>query len=292
MPEFFQLNSKDFADESHYAEVPVLWRIPFSGDEAWTEIMGICTKLTQAADQQELLGAHLSDHELQYVMTKKGVFFNIDLSSWEGIEQAKAVELAAMDRVEIITSPLLSVLSLFDDLTLQGRAFCTMRHPAARLASFFYASKDSNSRYFDPAMLDVSIDQYSSWPGDRSEFNFMVKSLISSGNELIASGEITQDDMDLAKSILQQKFMILLAEDKFGSWTKLQSWMGWTSSQEQRRCEDATMDNDWPPTSDDAPALGSDETAYAKLTERNNWDMQLYEFAVKLFNHQSEVLVK
>eukprot|EP00545_Synedropsis_sp_CCMP1620_P004970 CAMPEP_0119012972 /NCGR_PEP_ID=MMETSP1176-20130426/7723_1 /TAXON_ID=265551 /ORGANISM="Synedropsis recta cf, Strain CCMP1620" /LENGTH=459 /DNA_ID=CAMNT_0006966013 /DNA_START=78 /DNA_END=1457 /DNA_ORIENTATION=- len=292
MPDFFQLNSKDFADVSHYAEVPVLWRIPFSGDEAWTEIMGVCMQLTQASDQQELLGAHLSDHELKYVMTNRGAFFNIDLSSWEGIEQAKAVNLAALDRVDIITSPLLSVLSLFDDLSLQGRSFCTLRHPAARLASFFYASKDASSRYYDPAMMDVTIDQYAAWPGDRNEFNFMVKSLVSSGNELISSGEITNEDMDLAKSILQQKFMILLAEDTFGSWTKLQSWLGWTSTQEQRKCEDAAMDKDWLQTPLEYPVLGSDAPAYLHLSERNNWDLQLYEFAVQIFQQQTEVLVK
>jgi hypothetical protein len=41
-------------DLSHHSEIPVLvlWRIPFSGAEAWTEIIG--TWLTQADDEQEL----------------------------------------------------------------------------------------------------------------------------------------------------------------------------------------------------------------------------------------------
>ena len=293
IPSFFQVNVKNFEDGNHYGEVPVLWRIPFSGDEAWTEIMGSCMKFTQAADEQELLGVHLADSELKYVATPKGVFFNLDLSQWDGVEQAKAINLAALDRVDIIASPILSVLSLFDDLTLQGRAFCTLRHPAARAVSLYYGFKDVNSRYYDPAIVDVTIEKYAAWPGDRHEFNFMVKSLVSSGTELISSAEIVPEDLELAKSILEQKFMILLADDKFGSWTKLQSWMGWPfSTQEQRKCEDAIIKKEWPQITHKQPPMGANEAAYSLLAERNSWDLQLYEYAAHIFEKQTEGLVK
>lgn len=294
IPAFYDLNAKDFADVSHHGELPIMWRVPFSGDEAWTQIMGTCMKVTQAADEQELLGSYLMHTELQYVATAtKGVFFNLDLSTWAGIEQAKAVNLAALDRVDVITSPILRpTLSLLDDFTLSARVFCTMKHPAIRSLAFFYlGAKNAHSRYYDPALLDVTIEQYAAWPTDREEFNFMVKSLVSSGNELISTDEITKEDLDLAKNILQHKFLVLVSEDKYGSWTKLQAWMGWKSTQSQRKCEDGVMSQKWPDDSK-IPMLGAQEVAYTRLIERHSWDVQLYEFAVLLFEQQSEILVQ
>ena len=126
-------NVKDFKDRNSSAEIPVLWRIPFSGDEAWTEIMGTCMGLIQAADERELLGVHLTDKELMYVETPRGTFFNLDLTENDGIEQAKTINLATLNRVDAVTSPNLNVLSLFDNLDVKCRAFTTFRHPAARL---------------------------------------------------------------------------------------------------------------------------------------------------------------
>ena len=296
IPMFFQTNMKDFTDLNHHGEIPVLWRIPFSGDEAWTEIIGTCLKLTQAADEQELLAAHVAADELQYVESPLGTFFNLDLSGSEGIEQAKAINLTSLEGVNMITSPSLSVLSLFDNAPMQGRALCTLRHPASRLVSYFYGTKDANSQYYDPALEDVTLEQYAAWPGDRGEFNFMVKSLVSSGNELISTADITFDDLNLAKTILQQKFMILLADDMFGSWTKLESYLRWPfSTQEQRKCEDSILRLDWThrgSSQQEYRPLGDSEVAYSQLVERNTWDVALYEYAVSLFRQQTEVLVK
>ena len=293
IPSFIHTNVKDFTDRNTSAEVPVLWRIPFSGDEVWTEIMGTCLGFTQVADERELLGSHLTDEELMYVETPKGTFFNLDLSDDAGIEQAKAIKLATLDRVDAITSPNLHVLSLFDNLELRSRAFTTFCHPATRLVSYFYGSKDTNSRYYDPSLEGVSLEQYAAWPGDREEFNFMVKSLVSSGNRLVASEEINRDDLELAKAILQEKFMILLIDDKFGSWTKLDVYMGWPySTQDRRQCEDSLLTQDWPKLAEQHPPVGANEAAYSQLVERNRWDMELYDFAVHLFQQQTDVLVK
>jgi hypothetical protein len=296
IPKFYQTNMKDFTDLNHDGEIPLLWRIPFSGDEAWTEIIGTCLKLTQAADKHELLGAHVAADELQYVESPRGTFFNLDLSEREGIEQAKAVNLTSLDRVNIITSPSLSVLSLFDNATRQGRALCTLRHPASRLMSYFYGAKDAKSQYYDPTLEDVTLEEYVASPGDRVEFNFMVKSLVSSGTDLISTADITLEDLNLAKTILQQKFIILLADDMFGSWMKLESYLGWPfPTQEQRKCEDSILSLDWTHRGSDTQEyrpLGDSEAAYSQLVNRNMWDVALYEYAVSLFQQQTNVLIK
>lgn len=296
IPNFFHSNMKDFTDLNHDGEIPVLWRIPFSGDEAWTEIFGTCLKLNQAADKHELLGVHATSDELQYVESAHGTFFNLDLSESNGIEQAKAINLTSLDGVNIITSPSLNVLSLFDNATMQGRALCTLRHPALRLMSYFYGAKDAKSQYYDPALDDVTLEEYAAWPEDREEFNFMVKSLVSSGTDLIPTSDITLDDLNLAKKILQQKFIILLAEDMFGSWTKLESYLGWPlSTQEQRQCEDSILRLDWTHRASNEQEyrpVGDSEVAYSQLVERNSWDVALYEHALSLFQQQANVLVK
>jgi hypothetical protein len=293
IPSFIHTNVKDFTDRNTSAEVPVLWRIPFSGDEVWTEIMGTCLGFIQVADERELLGVHLTDEELMYVETPKGTFFNLDLTDDAGIEQAKAIHLATLDRVDAITSPNLHVLSLFDNLERKCRAFTTLCHPATRLVSYFYGSKDINSRYYDASLEGVSLEEYAAWPGDREEFNFMVKSLVSSGNRLVATKDIDRDDLELAKAILQEKFMILLIDDKFGSWTKLDVYMGWPySTQDRRHCEDSLLKLHWPQLAEEHPPVGTNEAAYSHLVERNRWDMELYDFALQLFQQQTEALVK
>ena len=121
----------------------------------------------------------------------------------------------------------------------------------------------------------------------------MVKSLVSSGDDLIATEHITPDDLELAKTILREKFMILLIDDKFGSWRKVDAYMGWPYfTQERKKCEDSVLNRNWPEMTQDQPHLERNEEAYWHLVERNRWDVELYEFAVLLFHQQTEALVK
>lgn len=293
VPFYFLTNAKDFTDRNHSAELPVFWRIPFSGDEAWTEIMGNCMGFIQVTDEKDLIVLHLDDPELTLIDTAKGKLLNIDLTEMNGIELAKSINLVTFPELDAITSPNLNVLNLFDSFEMKSRAITTFRHPAKRMVSLFYGSKDVNSRYFDPSLVNVTLQEYAAWTTDRGEFNFMVKSLVSSGTELIASEEITSNDFELAKNILEQKFMILLIDDKFGSWAKLDAYMGWSDlTQERRMCEDSILKLDWPQCSKEHPPLGADEEAYSALTERNSWDVALYEHAVHLFQLQTNLLVQ
>jgi hypothetical protein len=297
IPSFYQSTVKRFDDTNHTNDVPVLWRIPWSGDEAWTEIMGVCLDLNQMADEQEIIGTHLMNPDLVLVLTDRGTYFNVDLSNHDGINQAKSMNLVALQQVDVVTSPwLFPMLGLFDSLEQRkARAFVTLRHPAARLTLYFYEAQDFRSRYYNPHLENMTIDQYSTWPEDRMEFNFMVKSLVSSSEELIPTDGITTQDLQLAQQILQDRFMILLADDKYGSWAKLEAYLGWPyTTLEQRHCEDTILRKEWPQVKDDRPLpppLGANEQAYLHLMERNQWDVQLYEFAMQLFKEQSERLV-
>ena len=292
IPPVYQSHLKSFHEQRGRNEIPILWRIPQSGDEAISRAIGECLDFVQAGDQTELLRHSVSaDTVVEVLETPKGNYVNIDFNNRLGIELARSVQLISMDIVNTLTSPHLHVIELMQDEehSKRGRLFAVFRQPVERLVSYYEKAKDADSRYYDADLKGKSLQEYADWPTDRPEFNFMVKSLVSSGDELISSAEITVDDLKLAKAILKEKVLALSTEDKYGSWAKLATWQGWKTTQDQRTCVDRILQEDWP-GHDDA-TMNPQSPISIRLSQRASWDTELFRFAMDLYRSQTEALL-
>lgn len=192
---------------------------------------------------------------------------------------------------QIISSPaLLASAGMFRDVTWRGDLFAMFRNPVDRAVTFFYTSQNPGDRHYDPVLVGMSLEDYANWPEDRPEFNWMVKSLVSSGHDLVESTELTEEDLELAKLILERKCLVLLQSERRESWERLVEYMGWAKSIEnptQQDCIGTILDEPWP-LLDVKNSLDASDPIYAKFSERNSFDMQLYEFAVILWEIQGK----
>eukprot|EP00540_Astrosyne_radiata_P014800 CAMPEP_0116833120 /NCGR_PEP_ID=MMETSP0418-20121206/6262_1 /TAXON_ID=1158023 /ORGANISM="Astrosyne radiata, Strain 13vi08-1A" /LENGTH=201 /DNA_ID=CAMNT_0004462539 /DNA_START=217 /DNA_END=818 /DNA_ORIENTATION=- len=199
---------------------------------------------------------------------------------------ARQINLASLDIAQAITTPYLSGIDVLAESPHKGRLFAMFRPPDRRLESYFHAAKDVTSRYYDATLEEVTLEQYANWPTDRKEFNFMIKSLVSTGDSLIPTDQLTPDDLRLAKAIVKEKMLALSWNDRLGSWAKLMSWLEWTTTQDQRACADEVLLKEWP--TQDAGPLEEDDPILVRLMQRSAWDVQLHDFAMHLYQHQTE----
>jgi hypothetical protein len=276
VPSFYDDNFEDFAGDSNKKTVPVHWRIPGSKQDLLTHVIGACLGLIQGVDQVGGNGTEIKT-------SSAGDYVMIDM----------AVKPSSLDqkKIEVLSSQSLHYLTEFlAGLGVKGKLFILFSDPLERMLTFYYSAQDPASTSFDPALESVSLHEFATWPEDRPEFNFVTKSLLTQGNGLIASDQITVEDFELAKEIILSKAMILLVDDKLGSWAKVATWMKWNEDKKARKCVDSVLLVDWPKVNH--PAFEKDSNTSKALVQRNQWDLQLFEFAVQLYQQQTTALVQ
>lgn len=276
VPRFYDDNFEDFAGDSGQKTIPVHWRIPGSKQDLLTHVIGACLGLIQGVDQVGGNGTEIKTRSAgDYVM--------IDM----------AVKPSSPDqmKIEVLSSQSLHFLTEFlDGLEVKGKLFILFSHPLERMLTLYYSARDPGCTSFDPALEYVSLHEFATWPEDRPEFNFITKSLLTRGDGLIASDQITLEDFQLAKEILLSKAMVLLLDDKLGSWAKVATWMKWNEDKKARKCVDSVLLMDWPKVNH--PTFEKESNTSVALLQRNQWDLQLFEFAVELYQQQTNLLVQ
>lgn len=103
----------------------------------------------------------------------------------------------------------------------------------------------------------------------------------------LTKAELSAEDLDLAKLVLKEKFLVGLMEKKTQSLDRFQKYFGWIAS--DKDCIQNKIEWSWPMKHHHAPVdEGSD--AWDLIAAQNTFDIMLYEYAKELFSHQ-EALV-
>lgn len=214
-------------------------------------------------------------------------YVNVDTSTLPGLTRAKNLNLVSSGLADVVISPLLHDASTLFTPTRRGRMFTIFRHPVERAASLFYFIQETQWKQpgtRNDQFADISIEAF--YRGGFAENNWMTRFLT---NEL-TKGELTDDDLRLAKEVLRQKCMVGLLEEKTETFERIQKFFGWRpKSGEERICLEKKLDWAWP-MKHKHPDIEPGSRADRLIIFENKYDIQLYEYAKELFVQQGKDL--
>mmetsp|Transcript_16969 Transcript_16969/g.28271 ORF Transcript_16969/g.28271 Transcript_16969/m.28271 type:complete len:394 (-) Transcript_16969:797-1978(-) len=265
-------------------ETGIFFHIPKAGGSAMEYMYGFCFDLTlatevggnpdfvQGIDPSEL-SVFSTDWEVQMV--------NVDSTTLDGLGRAKKLGLAQSGLADIIfTSYIHQAAKLFSPL-YRGRVFTVMRHPIERAASeFFYLQDASWEETYSPETKSWTIQEYAA--SDCAEHDWITKQLLGTWQEL------TEEDLQKAMYILEDKVLIGLIDRMEESVDRFNRYFGWEESPDKVPCAEDMLGH--------KSSTGSNSHAHPKvvpgsddweaLAAINRYDIQLYDFAVALFEEQ------
>ena len=285
-PQFQSLANVDSGPFQRGIDVPFYWHVPRSGGGTVNDILGSCLHLTLAADAGgsegesgvEMLKVLHFAHEVNYV--------NVDTSTLKGIQRAQDLNLVPSGLADVVISPLLHDGTTLFTPTRKGRLFTIFRNPIERAASLFYFIQDTQWKQPNSGneqFASMTIEQF--YEAGFAENNWMTRFLT---NEL-TKGELTEEDLHIAKEVLRQKSLIGLLEEKGETFDRFQKYFGWRPKNgAEEECLAKKLEWAWP-MKHRHPPVEKDSNAYILIRAQNLFDLQLYEYATELFKQQEQL---
>ena len=169
----------------------------------------------------------------------------------------------------------------------RARMFTILRHPVDTAISEFYYLQDATWEVnYAPETKDWTVQQYAE--SRLSNKNFVVRQLVNK-----PSGLLYESDLDLAKEILREKFVIGLMNEMDESVRRFDLYFDFDKSDETNRCVDEVLHPDRSSStgggtnSHPHPNILEGTPEWEAIAQNNYFDIQLYEFAVGLFEEQA-----
>jgi len=261
------------------------WQIPRSGGSTLKEILGKCLNLVQASrTSSEVCSINSSQEKLKICKTHMGAFVNCDPSDDHGIQRCRNMKLIPSGIADVVVSSrFLHVASMFDS-DHQARAFTIMRDPIERMIStFYYLHNATWEREYSAQMESMTLLEFAQ--SEATPSNWMVRFLTGR----MTKATMTPNDLAVAKEILEQKVFVILTKDIDGGVEKLLQHMRYKVSSEGRNC----IQNEVKKLNTRMNYLHVDMSSPAVeiLKERNKLDMELFDFAMKLFTRQWKTIL-
>jgi len=185
---------------------------------------------------------------------------------------------------EIIFSPLLyeSSTHLFTPDN-QGQMFAMFRNPVDRVVSLFHYLRSATwEPTYNPVLQNMTLQEYAD--SELAESNFIVRALVDK-----MEGEVTLNDVELAKEILRRKCVVGLLDKWEESMDRFDNYFGFQPHgdrhEEARRCRmqlrESGGSNKHP-----HPRVNHTSEEYATLERINTLDLILYDYIHELFLEQ------
>ena len=204
----------------------------------------------------------------------------------------------------------------------QGVLFTMMRHPVHRAVSLYrHARSDTGSVHHDPRLGVYGLNDWVNSPGYVNDY--MVRVLVgkvghgSAAGAAAATGRqrqamLTHDDLDAAKEVLRRKFVVGLLDEKAESLRRFERFFGWDAAgaasvhllEDERaaeamraarfrravdgECRERTLHWDWEGRGPGGQQRTVEEGSleWGLVEGRNRMDVELYEYALQLFDEQ------
>eukprot|EP00970_Alexandrium_tamarense_P008338 scaffold1593_cov193-Alexandrium_tamarense.AAC.39 len=272
----------DVKDPIRPSDTAYFFHVPRAGGSTIKDMIGKCLKLVQASEVG-IRDGHNADPILQVLTVSESQYVNVDTTTVVGLQRAVDMGLASSGLANVVVSSYFHASAALFDLMHQGRAFILLRNPIDRAVSMYY------HRLNELGDLDssVTIEDYAR--GNGIENNWMTRFLT---NRL--TGELTKDDLEQAKEILKEKFLIGFLDDLEESMYRIMKYNAWTYSQDESQKmkeEDCIQDlavvgSNINPSEYEIPKRGSQ--AYALIVWQTQFDTKLFEYARELFESQTK----
>mmetsp|Transcript_29325 Transcript_29325/g.56105 ORF Transcript_29325/g.56105 Transcript_29325/m.56105 type:complete len:309 (-) Transcript_29325:374-1300(-) len=220
---------------------------------------------------------------LQVIEINESKYVNVDTTTVQGIQRAVDLGLATSSYADLVVSSYLHQSASLFDLHHQARAFLLLRNPIERATSMYY------HRVHELGDLDpeISIEDFAQ--GNGIENNWMTRFLTDR-----MEGELTKADLEQAKDILKQKFMVGFIDDIEESIYRFMKYNRWKYAEDENQKmkeEDCVRDlamvgSNINPNEYELPKRGTQ--AYALITWQTQFDTKLYEYGKELFDLQTK----
>ncbi|KAL7517267.1 hypothetical protein ACHAWX_002201 [Stephanocyclus meneghinianus] len=265
-------NLSDVTEAKENSDIPFFWHIPKASGTTVKETLSDCYGLVRT----EMIRPPSSLD----IITKSNVL-NVDLSTTDAVAVAKEMGLAEKGLADVFISQLVEAGTVFTPQH-KGRAFTILRHPVTLAASLFYYRRIATwEPTYRPEYNDITLEEYVKMDGYYD--NWMVRMLANA-----KLGGLNQDHLDLAKSILSEKFIIGMSEHMDETFRQLELYFGWKEN--KAGCVQVHLHA--PSNKNNRyPDLERGGSVWTTIADRNKFDMSLYYYALQIFGIQSEKLI-
>ena len=266
-------------------ETLLIWSIPQSGSELIRDILSSC-HFFHIVDESAFRAKNKNTHKNVGDGDHPQL---LNLSTFDGIQRAKdnmslvnsfsSSSLSSPSKASnaIVTPLFLDSLMLLDD-THKGRAFAILRDPSQRAAE--RAVSNYHELIKDPHKKDMTLESYVK--SGNVENNWMVRYL--SGK---IEGDITLDHLEVAKYVLDRKFIIGLYEELEESLLRFEKYAGvavpsdYNTRKAKKRCRKGQLDAYREKGSKSSTNKKKKEVESIRLllVKQNELDLELYNYA-------------
>ncbi|KAL3797327.1 hypothetical protein ACHAWO_005486 [Cyclotella atomus] len=285
-------------------EVALFWHIPKSG--------GTTSQTLATAAGKGRRFVPDNNQILVFNPYGTGKYVNVDTSSREGLIRAAEMKLVQSGKADIIftTDVKFAVETLFDK-DHPGRLFAIFRHPIHRLVSKFYYMQSANwERSYDPKLKDMTLLDWATQYN--TDNNFFLEKL--SGKMYY---EMKERDLREAMRTLRKRFIVGLTEEMEESIRRFNIVMGVDYMSEAKvDCMSTYFGDDVEKKENShahpsvriefamilwlfllqftnllfTPKIEEGSPEWRVLYHKNELDIKLYEYVVKLFASQKDVI--
>ena len=289
-PIFGMSHFKDTSEPYHKSDVPTFWHVPKSGGSTIKDVAGSCHRLITASNIGTLDG-HENDEILQIVRPGGSMFVNVNTHTVEGIQHAKDIGFPSSGMAEIIVSNFVHESDALGSTSHMLRFFGVFRHPIERaISEFYYIQTASWEETYHPELQNWTIEEYAR--STMAEENWMTRQLAN--NPIDA---LSEDDLALAKEVLRRKFFVGLTDKMEESMDRFERFFRWSyrvNPHNQEKCREELLskgggaNRNVNATKKAHPAKGTE--GWELLAAKNNYDLQLYDYVVEMFDQQESLL--
>ena len=229
---------------------------------------------------------------LQKIRIKTHEYVNVNLGHPEGIAHAAELGLVPSRLADVVaTHHLYYAGKMLFSKTYKARAFTMIRHPIERALSTYHAIQLHSKK---DEIKNMTLTEYVD--SEHVETNWLTRFLTNRRQD----GKLEREHVEIAKEILRQKFLIGLYDHFEESIYRIENFFGWKVTsppgkvQGTKLCHDRLVENARQRDKDDVDFLGTrikkGDMNYLKLKALNEFDLELYWYAVQLFKEQEELL--
>ena len=217
-----------------------------------------------------------------YTNTQHTKFVNVDTTTPAGIDQAKSLGLVSSGVADVAFTSLIGYAGkMFNPPKERGRVFSVFRHPVERAASQFYHDQRVGT---DPAVVDMTLVEYVM--SGRVEGDWMTKALVGKPVGI----PLSNDDLILAMEVIRRKILVGLSDRMEESLLRFQKYFGWDRTFASNRNILACQNGILSETGLQNPTVQKGSEGWGRIEAQNRNDVNLYEYALKLYTIQGQNL--
>ena len=283
-------NIADLSDKflPENGDIPFFFHVPLTAGVMVQSVLSICHNLVQASNfftYKDNNSGWLYDEPLQVISSSSTSlrssndddvkYVNVNTDSKEDIERAKRLKLAESNLADVIISPQLLLSSSIFTSEHKGRMFTLLRHPIERAHHMYYVKRNRSDE-----VASMSIQEYST--SKHMENNWLTRFL--SGKQI---GALTDHDLNVAKEVLKRKCLIGLVDNVDESINRFVEYFNFKSSKDNtQQCHENVINDALQNNNFGGDEITEDSDDWNALLNRNIYDMQVYNYAVQLFEEQ------